>query len=63
MQDLQSLFWTESEVNGRLEHLLESAFQQVLKRAKRDGIPHRLAAIAIGLEKVRAGKRLRGLFP
>jgi glutamate dehydrogenase (NAD(P)+) len=63
VQDLQSLFWTESEVNSRLERLLEAAFQQVLKRAKKDNVPHRLAAISIGLEKVRAGKRLRGLFP
>lgn len=63
VQDLQRLFWTESEVNGRLEHLLEAAFQQVMKRARREGLSHRLAATAIGLEKVRAGKRLRGLFP
>ena len=63
VQDLQRLFWTESEVNGRLEHLLEASFQQVMKRAKSEGVSNRLAAIAIGLEKVRAGKQLRGLFP
>ncbi len=63
VQDLQRLFWTETEVNGRLEQLLEAAFQQVMKRARKDGVSHRLAAIAIGLEKVRAGKQVRGLFP
>ena len=32
-------------------------------RAKADKIPHRTAAMAIGVEKVRAAKNTRGLFP
>ncbi len=63
VQDLQRLFWTESEVNDRLERLLESAFMQVTKRAGRELVAMRTAAMAIGVEKVRAGKKLRGLFP
>lgn len=63
VQDLQQLFWTEHEVIDRLERLLEMAFQQVIKRAAAEKISHRTAAMAIGVEKVRAGKRLRGLFP
>jgi len=63
VQDLQRLFWTEIEVNDRLERVLEVAFQQVMKRALAESTSHRMAAVAIGLEKVRAGKRLRGLFP
>jgi glutamate dehydrogenase (NAD(P)+) len=63
VQDLQRLFWTENEVNARLESVLENAFQAVIRRAAADGISHRTAAMAIGVEKVRAGKQLRGLFP
>ena len=63
VQDLQQLFWLETEVNQRLETLLEGAYQQVARRAKIDGVSNRTAAMAIGVEKVRAGKRLRGLFP
>ena len=63
VQDLQRLFWSESEVNDRLERLLEQAFTQVIRRQKHDGVPMRTAAMAIGVEKVRAGKQLRGLFP
>ncbi len=63
VQDLQRLFWTEVEVNDRLERLLEGAFMQVTKRAAAEGVANRTAAMAIGVEKVRAGKRLRGLFP
>jgi glutamate dehydrogenase (NAD(P)+) len=35
----------------------------VILRAKTDGISHRTAAMAIGVEKVRAAKTTRGLFP
>jgi glutamate dehydrogenase (NAD(P)+) len=63
VQDLQQLFWTESEVNGRLEHLLERAHAQVMKRAADDSISTRIAANSIGVERVRAGKQVRGLFP
>jgi len=31
--------------------------------ANADKIPHRTAAMAIGVEKVRAAKNTRGLFP
>lgn len=63
VQDLQRLFWSEDEVNGRLEHLLDGAFAQVTRRAAAERVSNRTAAMAIGVEKVRAGKRLRGLFP
>ncbi len=63
VQDLQRLFWTEVEVNDRLERLLESAFVQVTRRAAAENVSNRTAAMAIGVEKVRAAKRLRGLFP
>ncbi|MCQ8278375.1 Glu/Leu/Phe/Val dehydrogenase [Acetobacteraceae bacterium KSS8] len=63
VQDLQRLFWTETEVNNRLEQLLDSAFEQVQQRASDRGVSNRTAAMAIGVERVRAGKRLRGLFP
>ena len=63
VQDLQRLFWAEAEVNTRLEHLLDGAFTQVRARAVSRNVSNRTAAMAIGVEKVRAGKKLRGLFP
>jgi len=63
VQDLQQLFWTEREVDDRLERLLEGVFQQVTKRAAAEKISNRMAALAIGVGKVLAAKRLRGLFP
>jgi glutamate dehydrogenase (NAD(P)+) len=63
VQDLQQLFWEESEVMQREYQLLDRAFDQVVARAKRDDVSHRTAAMAIGVEKVRAAKAVRGLFP
>jgi len=63
VQDLQQLFWAETEVNDKLYRLLQMAFTQVTKRAAAENISNRTAAMAIGVEKVREGKRLRGLFP
>jgi glutamate dehydrogenase (NAD(P)+) len=63
VQDLQQLFWEEEEVMRREYQILDRAFDQMVTRAKTDKIPHRTAAMAIGVEKVRAAKNTRGLFP
>jgi glutamate dehydrogenase (NAD(P)+) len=63
VQDLQQLFWTEPEVRDRLNRILERAFQAVMHRAERDRVPHRTAAMAIGVERVQRAKETRGLFP
>ena len=63
VQDLQQLFWEEEEVMRREYQILDRAFDQMVTRARVDKIPHRTAAMAIGVEKVRAGKNTRGLFP
>jgi glutamate dehydrogenase (NAD(P)+) len=63
VQDLQQLFWTEPEVRDRLNRVLERAFQAVMARSERDRVPHRTAALAIGVEKVQKAKLTRGLFP
>jgi glutamate dehydrogenase (NAD(P)+) len=63
VQDLQQLFWEEEEVMRREYHILDRAFDTMAMRAKADKISHRTAAMAIGVEKVRAAKTTRGLFP
>jgi glutamate dehydrogenase (NAD(P)+) len=63
VQDLQQLFWEEEEVTRREYQILDRAFDQMLARAEADKVPHRTAAMAIGVEKVRAAKNTRGLFP
>jgi len=63
VQDLQQFFWDEAEVMSKLYQVLDRAFTQVMRRVEHDGVPHRTAAMAIGVEKVRSAKATRGLFP
>jgi glutamate dehydrogenase (NAD(P)+) len=63
IQSLQSFFWNETEVVDRLFRILEQSFSAMIKRAKEEKIPHRLAALAIGVERVMKARRDRGLFP
>ncbi|MEY5027333.1 MAG: Glutamate dehydrogenase [Verrucomicrobiota bacterium] len=63
VQGLQSFFWSESEVYDRLYRLMEPTFAKVLKFAKDRKVSHRVAALAIGIQKVAEAKKIRGLFP
>ena len=63
VQDLQQYFWSKREVMERLEQALDRSWGNVVRRADRDGVANRTAAMAIGVEKVRNAKMLRGLFP
>ncbi len=63
VQDLQSFFWNESEIMDKLFRILEQAFTAVITRAREAKIPHRMSAMAIGVERVLAAKKSRGLFP
>lgn len=63
VQDLQSYFWTEEEVNRRLKEILISAYRRVRETASRRKIPNRKAALMLGIERVAQAKLARGLFP
>jgi glutamate dehydrogenase (NAD(P)+) len=63
VQDLQSFFWTETEVVDKLTRILENAFTQTLQFSRKHGVGMRTAALALGVKRVQEGKRLRGLFP
>jgi glutamate dehydrogenase (NAD(P)+) len=63
VQDLQQYFWSRDEVMDRLERALERSWIKVVERAEKDRVSTRTAAMAIGVERVRAAKLSRGLFP
>ena len=63
VQDLQSFFWSESEVLDKLYRILEGAFIQVLTASRKDKISMRRAALTLGIKRVLDAKRLRGLYP
>jgi glutamate dehydrogenase (NAD(P)+) len=63
VQDLQSFFWSESEVADRLFRILEGAFVQTLQFSRKNRISMRKAALSLGIKRVYDAKRMRGLFP
>jgi glutamate dehydrogenase (NAD(P)+) len=63
VQDLQSFFWAETEIFDKLYRILDRTLDHVLKESKKHGIDHRTAALSVGIQRVVAGKVIRGLFP
>jgi glutamate dehydrogenase (NAD(P)+) len=63
VQDLQSFFWTETEVMDKLFRILEHAFTQTLTMSRKEKITMRLAALSLGIKRVQEAKKIRGLFP
>jgi len=63
VQDLQSFFWSESEIVDKLFRILETAWVQVLDLKRKRRIPMRVAALSLGVSRVFEAKKQRGLFP
>ncbi|HEY0257759.1 MAG TPA: glutamate dehydrogenase, partial [Candidatus Methylacidiphilales bacterium] len=63
VQDLQSFFWAETEIFDKLYRILGRTLDTVLKEARKHSIDNRTAALSLGIQKVVAGKTIRGLFP
>lgn len=63
VQDLQSFFWTETEVMDKLFRIMENAFAQTLNMSRKEKISMRLAALSLGIKRVQEAKKIRGLFP
>ena len=63
VQDLQSFFWEESEVNQRLQRIISAAFAEVSAVAQQRGLRLREAAYVVALQRVVEAIRLRGIYP
>ncbi len=62
-QGLQHLFWTEDEVNRRLESVMVNAYNEVYACACERRIDMRSAAMAVAVGRVAEAIRLRGIYP
>ncbi len=63
VQDLQSFFWEEDEVNRRLARIMRRAFAEVWDTAALREIRLRDAANIIGVQRVVDAMHFRGVFP
>ena len=56
VQDLQSFFWTETEVMDKLFRILEGAFTQTLALSRKQKVSMRMAALSLGIKRVQEAK-------
>lgn len=63
VQDFSSYFWSEDEINQRLDRILIDAFNAVSKTADTHRVSLRTAAFAIACERILAARAARGLYP
>jgi glutamate dehydrogenase (NAD(P)+) len=63
VQDLQSFFWSESEVNAKLEGVIRRAFQEVHDSSRKHRTHMRTGAYALAVGRVADATLVRGLFP
>jgi glutamate dehydrogenase (NAD(P)+) len=63
VQDLQSFFWEESEVNQRLQRIMTNAFAEVSAVAAERNLRLREAAYVVALQRVVDATTIRGIYP
>ncbi len=63
VQDISAFFWSDEEINQRLDRIMREAFAAVWDAAHKKGILLRTAAFALGCERVLTARKLRGLYP
>jgi glutamate dehydrogenase (NAD(P)+) len=62
VQDRQGFFWRESEVNERLQDVMDLSFEQVIRYAETHGVNNRIAAYIVAIDRVARALRLRGIY-
>ncbi len=63
VQDFSSFFWTEEEINARLERIMVSAFDAIWLVAQEKQVSLRTAAFIIACRRVLEARAERGLYP
>jgi glutamate dehydrogenase (NAD(P)+) len=62
VQDRQGFFWRESEVNDRLQDVMEQSFDEVIRYAETHGVNNRIAAYILAIDRVARALKLRGFY-
>ena len=63
VQDLQSFFWGEDEINERLRQIMVRSLNQVLRVAHEKNVDNRTAAQILGIQRVAEAVLIRGIYP
>jgi len=62
VQDRQGFFWRESEVNERLQDVMDQSFDQVVRYSESHGVNTRIAAYIMAIDRVARALKLRGIY-
>ena len=63
VQDIQAYFWSEKDINARLQEIIVKAFREVWEVSQKEKVDMRLAAFMVGLDRLAKAVRIRGMFP
>jgi len=63
VQDFSSFFWTEDEINQRLERVMREAFAAVWTVASEHNVSVRTAAFIVACTRILQAREMRGLYP
>jgi len=63
VQDFSSFFWSEDEINVRLDKIMVDALRKIWDTADRHKISLRTATFAVACERILTAREERGLYP
>jgi glutamate dehydrogenase (NAD(P)+) len=63
VQDFSSFFWTEEEINRRLDTIMNDAFEAIWKTSEARRVPLRTAAFILACTRILQARHMRGLYP
>lgn len=63
VQDFSSFFWTEDEINLRLDKIMIGALKKIWDTADRHQVTLRTATFAVACERILTAREERGLYP
>jgi glutamate dehydrogenase (NAD(P)+) len=63
VQDFSSFFWSEDEINVRLDKIMVDALKKIWDTADRHKISLRTATFAVACERILVAREERGLYP
>jgi glutamate dehydrogenase (NAD(P)+) len=63
VQDFSSYFWSEEEINRRLDRIMIDAFAAISETAEREKTTLRTATYIVACKRVLAARQMRGLYP
>lgn len=63
VQDFSSFFWTEEEINDRLDRIMKEAFLSLWDVKEKHGVTLRTAVYIVSCTRILEARALRGLYP